>query len=100
VKRVLERGQDVHFAHPGNPALTLCGRCLGPVDLLGNPLADLQMQETAERVNCVECARTVCAIRNEPYNTLKDETDERTAMQGIYAAIQPPEVPGASVPFA
>lgn len=75
----------VHYVCPAHGGHTLCART-GGTDLLGNFVK--LGEPTAERVTCPDCAKVVCAIRNEPYNTLVADIDDATLDTGIWAAVQ------------
>jgi len=83
-----ERGV-VHYRCPANTRLTLCGEPAGQriSDLFGGEYREWPL--TTERVTCPDCAKVICACRNEPYNTLNAEVEDATMMRGIYAAVQP-----------
>jgi len=79
----------VHYRHPAKPYMTLCGACAENKhpDFFRDEY--VPWPEAAERVTCPNCAKVVCAVRNEPYNTLVTDIDEATLDRGIYAAVQP-----------
>lgn len=77
----------VHFVNPANAGFTLCARTKG-TDLLGKRLPIGRL--TSDLVTCPDCAKVVCAIRNEPYNTLESSFDETVFENGIYDAVKPP----------
>jgi len=84
--RIKDAGGVVHFVNPAHAGHTLCCRTDG-ADLFGElkPLG----KETSDPVNCPNCAKVVCAIRNETYNTLVAEVEDRTMMLGVYSAVEP-----------
>lgn len=79
----------VHFNCPSDVRYTLCARPNGEKinDLFGGTYKS--WPTTSERVTCHDCAKVVCKIRNEPYNTLDDAFDDETMVRGIYAAAEP-----------
>lgn len=84
--RIVDTNGVVHFVNPAHSGHTLCCRTAG-ADLFGEfkPLG----KETSDQVNCPNCAKVVCAIRNEPYNTLVAEVEDKTMMLGVYSAVEP-----------
>lgn len=87
------RCQDgiVHFRNPVNPVQTLCGfQQTGTVKnnlFLGRECEFFP--EASDRVNCPDCARVVCAVRNEPYNTIVSSVTDKALDQGIFDAVKP-----------
>jgi len=80
----------VHFRNPARPDYALCGAMAGNVtiDIFGKA-TPTPWKLTTKRVNCTDCAKVVCAIRNTPYNALDAAIDDDTLMRGIYAAAEP-----------
>jgi len=85
----IEHDGVTHYRCPDNPGLTLCGIRADnrTEDLFGKVTVSIWPMSFV-RVNCPDCAKVICACRNEPYNTLVAEVEDNTMMRGIYAAVE------------
>lgn len=73
--RRIAAGGTVHFA--GSGYHTLCGANAFDASLSG--LAVPVMRETRDRVNCLECAKLYCAVKNAPWNEVDTDILTRAA---------------------
>jgi len=88
--RIKDCNGVVHFRHVCNTDLCLCGKnSFEPDPEMLIPDEIKVYKETSDPVNCPNCAKVVCAIRNEPYNTLVAEVEDKTMMLGVYSAVEP-----------
>lgn len=77
----------VHFTCPSTLGMTLCAHEAGKkTDDLFSPTCK-PWKETADLVNCPDCAKVYCAVKNEPWNTHQTFEDE-TLDVGMYAAVE------------
>lgn len=80
MKRVLVDG-FVHFDNRHSKMVTLCGHSKFQTSLIGEELNECR--ETAEPVNCPECARLYCEIKNAPWNEVKSDC----LIHGTFSAV-------------
>lgn len=91
MRRIKDENGVVHYGCPATRAATLCGKPAGIVvtDIVTDKDTLFKaLQETTERVTCPNCAKVVCAVRNEPYNTLVADIDGPAFYTGIVTASQ------------
>lgn len=90
MRRVKDRRGVVHYGNPADQMRTLCAADAFDIQqTMFDPPEQEPWQETDDRVTCKDCAKVVCAIRNEPYNTLVADIDDATLDTGIYEAVKP-----------
>lgn len=76
------KGSDiVHFA--GNGDMALCGVSCISEDLFGTCAA---LHDTSDAVNCPDCARLYCQIKNAPW----PEVETAALQKGMLDAVIPP----------
>lgn len=89
MRRIKDIHGQVHYGCPADYHKTLCGcRAFDIAHTMFDTPEREPWLETTERVTCPDCAKVVCAVRNEPYNTLVADIDYTTLETGITAAVQ------------
>ncbi len=89
MRRIKDGKGQVHYGCPADGYRTLCGcDAFDTTQTMFDPPEQEPWQETTDRVNCPNCAKVVCAVRNEPYNTLVAEIDGPALDTGIWAAVK------------
>ena len=89
MRRIKDNHGQVHYGCPADGYKTLCGcDAFNLEQTMFDPPEREPWQETTERVTCPNCAKVVCAVRNEPYNTQVADIDDTTLDTGIMAAVQ------------
>ena len=77
---------STHLRNPSDVRQTLCGLSASEADPFGETLA----HETNEQVSCPYCAKTYCAVKNEPWGGRNKELFTDAAFEaGMYATVKP-----------
>ena len=77
---------STHLRNPPRVRQTLCGLSASEADPFGETFAP----ETNEPVSCPHCAKTYCAIKDEPWDRRNKELFADAAFEaGIYATVKP-----------
>jgi len=79
MERVKVKGLT-HFV--GSGRFTICGMTFGDCDLFGKMMGT--GEKSTDPVDCPECAKLYCRIKNTPWN----EVEDKALDQGIYAAVK------------
>lgn len=80
MRRVIVDGV-VHFDNRHSMTVTLCGHSKVFGSLIGENVNE--SKETTEPVDCPECSRLYCEIKNAPWNEVKSDC----LTHGIFSAV-------------
>ena len=77
---------STHLRNPSDVRQTLCGLAASEADPFGETFAP----ETQEPVSCPHCAKTYCAVKDEPWGGRNRGLFTDAAFEaGIYATVKP-----------
>lgn len=77
---------STHLRNPSDVRQTLCGLAASEVDPFGKTFA----HETQEPVSCPHCAKTYCAVKDEPWGGRNGELFTDASFEaGVYATVKP-----------
>ena len=86
ITRIKLSDGSTHLRNPSDVHQTLCGFAASETDQFGETFA----HETNESVSCPHCAKTYCAVKDEPWGGRNRELFTDAAFEaGIYATVKP-----------